>query len=113
MTDDKQERDGPRHDLNVDHSYNFEGVKVKSLSDGCALNTLRQPQTDRLSKYQQGFNSGVEESAKALEADAKLCDCAAREERECGCGAWCEWKSITSARAIEIVRALVKETLFS
>jgi hypothetical protein len=62
--------------------------------------------TDRLSKYQQGFNSGVEEAAKALEADAKLCDCAALEERECGCGAWCEWKSITSARAIEIVRAI-------
>ena len=61
---------------------------------------------DRLSKYQQGFNSGVEEAAKALEADAMKCDCAAREERECGCGAWCEWKSITSARAIEIVRAL-------
>jgi hypothetical protein len=62
--------------------------------------------TDRLSKYQQGFNSGVEEAAKALEADAMKCDCAAREERECGCGAWCEWKSITSARAIEIVRAI-------
>jgi len=52
----------------------------------------------------------IEECANALEDDAKLCDCAAREERECGCGAWCEWKSITSARAIEIVRALVKET---
>jgi hypothetical protein len=62
--------------------------------------------TDRLSKYQQGFNSGVEEAAKALEADAKLCDCAALEERECACGAWCEWKSITSARAVEIVRAI-------
>jgi hypothetical protein len=61
---------------------------------------------DRLSRWQKGFNSGVEEAAKALEADAKLCDCAAREERECGCGAWCEWKSITSARAVEIVRAL-------
>ena len=66
-----------------------------------------------LSRWQKGFNSGVEEAAKALEADAELCDCAAREERECGCGAWCEWKSITSARAIEIVRALVKETPFS
>ena len=61
---------------------------------------------DRLSRWQKGFNSGVEEAAKALEADAKLCDCAAREERECACGAWCEWKSITSARVVEIVRAL-------
>lgn len=60
-----------------------------------------------LSRWQKGFNSGVEE------ADAKLCDCAALEERECGCGAWCEWKSITSARAVEIVRSLVKGTLFS
>lgn len=51
----------------------------------------------------------IEECAKALEADAMKCDCAALEERECGCGAWCEWKSITSARAVEIVRA-VKES---
>ena len=48
----------------------------------------------------------IEECAKALEADAKRCDCFARNEGECGCGAWCEWKSITSQRAIEIVRAL-------
>ena len=61
---------------------------------------------DPLSRWQKGFNSGVEEAAKALEEDAKLCDCAALEERECGCGAWCEWKSITSARAVEIVRGL-------
>lgn len=61
---------------------------------------------DPLSRWQRGFNLGVEEAAKALEADAKLCDCAALEERECSCGAWCEWKSITSARAVEIVRNL-------
>ena len=48
----------------------------------------------------------IEECAKALEDDAKKCDCFARNERECGCGAWCEWKSITSQRAIEIVRGL-------
>jgi hypothetical protein len=59
-----------------------------------------------LSRWQKGFNSGVEEAAKALEADAKLCDCAAREERECACGAWADYKTITSARAIEIVLAL-------
>lgn len=52
----------------------------------------------------------IEECAKALEDDAKQCDCFALEERECGCGAWCEWKSITSARAVEIVRALKGET---
>lgn len=48
----------------------------------------------------------IEECAKALEEDAKQCDCFARNEGECGCGAWCEWKSITSARAVEIVRGL-------
>ena len=52
-----------------------------------------------------GRLAGLEEAAVALEADAKLCDCAAREENECACGAWCEWKTITSARAVEIVRA--------
>lgn len=50
--------------------------------------------------------AAIEECAKALEEDAKQCDCFARNEGECGCGAWCEWKSITSARAVEIVRAL-------
>ena len=47
----------------------------------------------------------LERAAEALEADAKLCDCHAFSEGECACGAWCEWKSITSARAVEIVRA--------
>ena len=48
----------------------------------------------------------IEECAKALEADAVKCDCAALEERECACGAWNDYKTITSARAVEIVRAL-------
>lgn len=50
--------------------------------------------------------AAIEECAKALEADAKLCDCFALEERECACGSWCEWKSITSTRAVEIVNQL-------
>jgi hypothetical protein len=61
-----------------------------------------------LSRWQKGFNSGVEEAAKALEADAKLCDCAARKSRDCACGVWYDYKTITSARAVEIVRALQK-----
>jgi hypothetical protein len=61
---------------------------------------------DTASEWQSGYDAGIEAAANALEADAKLCDCAALEERECGCGAWCEWKSITSSRAVEIVRAL-------
>ena len=65
---------------------------------------------DRLSRWQKGFNSGVEEAAKALEADAMKCDCAALEERECACGAWDDYKTITSARAVEIVRALQEKS---
>ena len=42
--------------------------------------------------------------AQLIEADAKLCDCSAHSEGECACGAWCESKSITSARAAEIIR---------
>lgn len=67
-----------------------------------AWNTRQPTQGDALRE------AVIEECANALEADAKLCDCAALEERECGCGAWCEWKSITSARAVEIVRSLQK-----
>lgn len=59
-------------------------------------------------KWQSGYDAGIEAALNALEADAVKCDCAALEERECGCGAWCEWKSITSARAVEIVRSLQK-----
>lgn len=53
-----------------------------------------------------GERAGIEAAINALEADAKLCDCAALEERECACGAWADYKNITSARAIEIIRAL-------
>lgn len=55
---------------------------------------------------QAGVQQGLDMAAAALESDAKLCDCHARSEGECACGAWCEWKSITSARAVEIVRKL-------
>ena len=52
----------------------------------------------------------IEECAKALEADAKKCDCFARNERECACGAWNDYKTITSTRAVEIVRALKEQS---
>jgi hypothetical protein len=58
--------------------------------------------TDPASEWQSGYDAGIEAAAKALEDDAKKCDC--------GCGAWCEWKSITSARAIEIVRAIKEQS---
>jgi hypothetical protein len=60
----------------------------------------------KVAEERAAFNAGIEAAANALETDAKKCDCFARNEGECGCGAWCEWKSITSQRAIEIVRAL-------
>lgn len=63
----------------------------------------------KVAEERAAFNAGIEAAAKALEDDAKQCDCFARNEGECGCGAWCEWKSITSQRAIEIVRALKGE----
>ena len=59
-----------------------------------------------LSRWQKGFNSGVEAAINALEADAVKCDCFAFEESECGCGAWWDYKTIRSERAVEIVRAL-------
>lgn len=68
--------------------------------------SIEQLTKDTAAEWQSGYEAGIEAAANALEADAKKCDCAALEERECGCGAWCEWKSITSARAIELVRAL-------
>ena len=61
---------------------------------------------DPAAEWQAGYKAGVEAAAKALEADARLCDCAALEERDCACGAWDGYKSITSARAVEIVNQL-------
>jgi hypothetical protein len=62
--------------------------------------------TDTAAEWQSGYEAGIEAAAKALEADAKLCDCAARKSRDCACGVWYDYKTITSARAIEIVRNL-------
>jgi hypothetical protein len=67
--------------------------------------------SDPASEWQSGYDAGIKAAANALEADAKKCDCFAFEEDECACGSWCEWKSITSARAIEIVCALAKSPL--
>ena len=78
----------------------------KHVSADIMAAALKASNPDPLSRWQKGFNSGVEAAASALEVDAKLCDCAAREELECGCGAWNDYKTITSARAVEIVRAL-------
>ena len=70
-----------------------------------------QPVTkDPAAEWQAGYEVGVEAAAKALEADARICDCAALEDRDCACGAWWEFKSISSERAVEIVRALQEQS---
>lgn len=61
---------------------------------------------DPAAEWQAGYEAGVEAAVKALEADARICDCAALEDRDCACGAWDDYKSITSTRAVEIVREL-------
>ena len=66
----------------------------------------KDPAAEWKSGYEVGIEVGIEAAANALEADARLCDCAALEDRECACGAWDDYKSITSARAVEIVLAL-------
>ena len=68
--------------------------------------SIEQLTKDPAAEWQAGYEAGVDAAAKALEEDAKLCDCFAFEENECACGAWCDYKSITSARAVEIVREL-------
>ena len=68
--------------------------------------SIDQLTKDPAAEWQAGYEAGVEAAVKALKADAKLCDCAALEANECACGAWDDYKSITSARAVEIVRAL-------
>ncbi len=57
----------------------------------------------RIAAEQRGAERERERCIKAIEDDAQLCDCFAHSESECACGAWCEWKSITSARAVEII----------
>lgn len=79
------------------------------------LNALRKREFFNMTKnpaaeWQVGYDAGVEAAAKALEADAKMCDCFAFEEDECGCGAWNDYKDISSARAVEIVRGVKEQS---
>lgn len=72
--------------------------------------SIEQLTKDTAAEWQAGYEAGVEAAVKALEADARICDCAALEDRDCACGAWWEFKSISSARAVEIVRALQEQS---
>jgi uncharacterized protein YcaQ len=68
--------------------------------------SIEQLTKDTAAEWQSGYDAGIEAAINALEADTKLCDCAALEQSECGCGAWWGYKTIRAERAIEIVRAL-------
>ena len=58
-----------------------------------------------------GVKAGMDAAARALEADAQLCDCFARSEGECACGAWSDYKTVPMERAVEIVRAIDPTTV--
>jgi hypothetical protein len=65
---------------------------------------FRQPQTDALkpaSEWHSGYEAGIEAAAKALENDAKTSGNFLWSE-----GQWHTYQIITSARAVEIVRAI-------
>jgi len=71
--------------------------------------SIEQLTKDTAAEWQSGYDAGIEAAINALEADAMKCDCFAFEEDECGCGAWWDYKTIKSERAVEIVRALKDE----
>lgn len=54
---------------------------------------------------QAAFNAGLERAAVILEEDAKLCDCFARAEGECACGAWDDYKTAPIERMVDLIRA--------
>ena len=81
----------------------FERV-AKVAEERAAFN--EQMPKDPAAEWQKGYDAGIRAAIITLEDDGDLCDCAAREEGECGCGAWDGYKIISSERAVQIVRAL-------
>ena len=63
--------------------------------------SIEQLTEDTAAEWQSGYEAGVEACAMALEADAKTSGVLMWSE-----GKWSSHKHITSARAVEIVRAL-------
>jgi len=116
--------DVQKHTLIVEQDYASHTVKVKNLKDsqpthrnvvvaaapadriggaGVVTHGVVGVVKDTAAEWQAGYEAGVEAAAKALADDARQCDCFAFEYNECSCGAWDDYKSITSARAVEIV----------
>lgn len=60
---------------------------------------------DTAAEWQEGYEAGVEAAAKALEADAKTSGNFLWSE-----GQWHTYQIISSARAVEIVRALQEQS---
>jgi hypothetical protein len=54
---------------------------------------------------QAAYAAGLERAAVILEEDAKLCDCFARAEGECACGAWDDYKTAPIERMVDLIRA--------
>ena len=85
--------------------------EICALVDAAFETVSRNPSDhEEAVAYRRAIAAAIEECANALEADAKKCDCFARMEIECGCGAWDDNKTITSERAIEIIRALQEQS---
>lgn len=57
--------------------------------------------------YERGRREERAAIIKKVTDDAGQCDCSAREEGECACGAWCDWKMVPMYRVIEIINGEV------
>lgn len=82
--------------------WNVETGKMDKTPNAIAQSFARHAAAERAI----GYRMGIEAAAKALEDDAQLCDCHARSEGECACGAWSDYKTVPIERAVDIVRAL-------
>jgi hypothetical protein len=49
----------------------------------------------------EGMEIMREAAVQWAKDDAKLCDCFARSEGECVCGAWCDWKTVPMERVAQ------------
>jgi hypothetical protein len=86
------------YDIDIEMSWVLDEDERKAI-----LNIVSRV---RLAAEQRGAERMKEAAAKALEEDSKLCDCFARSEGECACGAWSDYKTVPVARTVDIVRAL-------
>jgi hypothetical protein len=60
---------------------------------------------------EHGARVALDAAVKALEEDSGLCDCFARSEGECACGAWSGYKTVPLERAVDIIHNLAPATI--